>query len=230
MVDQAELDRALNYPYDVRAEPFEFDVASGVVTSLRTLPADAGGGRRPVLAVGSNAAPQQLARKFRGSGLTGSVLVVPCALAGSDVVYSARITPYGASPATTVPSPGTAAQVWLTFFDDAQRALVDGTEGLGAVYDAVEVDVGLVACEVGFEGPLVGYVARCGPLLVDGSPLALAAVGAERRVFPAVTEAEVLGQVAVYLGTDVESLVRDALASKSFRLDVNRSLAEGITR
>lgn len=229
MVDQEALDRALNYPYDVRSEPFEFDVATCAVSVLDSPSRDAGASRRPVLAVGSNAAPQQLARKFHESGLRGSVLVVPCTLAGFDVVYSARITAYGASPATTVPSTGTTARVWLTFFDDEQRELVDATEGLGSVYDAVEVDPGRVACEVEFDGPLVGYVARCGPMLVDGSPVALAAVQAEGRTLAAASEAEVLERVAAHLRLSVADLVERSLTDRSFRLATNRALAAGLT-
>ena len=218
----------MSYPYDVQVEPFEFAVETGAVTMLDSLLPDVAAGRRPVLAVGSNAAPQQLARKFRGSGLTGSVLVVPCTLAGSDVVYSARITPYGASPATTVPARGTTAHVWLTFLDDDQRVLVDASEGLGTVYDAVEVEPDAVACDVGFDGPLVGYVARCGPLLVDGAPRALAAVRADGRGLHSVFEGEVLGLIAAHLGLDVGSLVEQAVASRSFRAEVNQMLADGI--
>ena len=60
--------------------------------------------RTPVLAYGSNAAPEVLSRKLALSDQP--VLVVPARLREFDVVYSAHISPYGAVPATLQRSPG----------------------------------------------------------------------------------------------------------------------------
>ena len=58
-----------------------------------------------MLAIGSNAAPSQLERKFGGavSGWPRLPAVVPCArlaLAHHDVVYCPLISSYGSVPAT----------------------------------------------------------------------------------------------------------------------------------
>ena len=51
----------------------------------------------PVLAIGSNAAPQQLARKFPAERFPGGVLipVVRAVLQGFDVVYAPLLASYG---------------------------------------------------------------------------------------------------------------------------------------
>ena len=62
-------------------------------------------GRIPVIACGSNRAPEQLARKFQDWPLPLRIPVLCAKLAGFDVVYSAHFTRYGAVPATLHPSP-----------------------------------------------------------------------------------------------------------------------------
>ena len=63
------------------------------------------GGFTPVLAIGSNAAPSQLARKYGGGEPAGPAMdvAVPCVrlgLYGHDVVYCPLLSSYGSIPAT----------------------------------------------------------------------------------------------------------------------------------
>ncbi|MFK4068778.1 hypothetical protein [Streptomyces sp. NPDC029674] len=85
-------------------------------------------GRRPVIAVGSNASPGQLSHKLTRRGIPGAVPMVPVRLRGLAVGCSAHIgragyvaaAPYGARTART-----TLVVSWL---DAAQLSAVDATE------------------------------------------------------------------------------------------------------
>jgi len=68
-------------------------------------------GRKPVLAIGSNASPEQLDRKFTPAVLEelgpndGDIPIVRATAWGIDVVYGAYISSYWAIPATAVRAP-----------------------------------------------------------------------------------------------------------------------------
>src|SRR5438128_1689184 len=108
-----ELDRAFDYPYDVPPRSFLFVPGRGVSELDAASASELVQGRRAVLAVGSNAAPSQLARKFGEDD--GVIPVVRADLHDHDVVYAARFAPYGAVPATMLESPGTTAHVHATY-------------------------------------------------------------------------------------------------------------------
>lgn len=179
------VERAVAYPYATPDRPF---------VQLRHRTADPDefdldkDGRIPLLAYGSNAAPQVLARKLALSD--EPALVVPASLHDYDVVYSAHISPYGAIPATLAPSPGTVARACLAYLTPEQLSLVSATEPnyeLGSVAGLeCRPDDGEAVAE------LRVYLSRRGQLLLDGEELSLVAVKAEGRRFEAVSEAEVL--------------------------------------
>jgi hypothetical protein len=154
--------------------------------------------RTPVLAYGSNAAPQVLSRKLALSDQP--VLVVPACLAGFDVVYSAHISPYGAVPATLQRSPGTEVQVHVIYMTDAQIGVVSATE---PNYEPTLLEE--VECRLEDGGELdeiSAYISRHGCLLVDGSEIALAAVPASERSFAALSEPEAIEHVRASLCPD----------------------------
>ncbi|MET7356874.1 hypothetical protein ABZS76_00355 [Streptomyces sp. NPDC005562] len=85
-------------------------------------------GRLPVIAVGSNASPGQLAHKLARLGVPGAVPMVPVRLRGIGVGHSAHIGRAGyvaAAPYTAPEAHGTLVVSWL---DPAQLAAVDATE------------------------------------------------------------------------------------------------------
>lgn len=85
-------------------------------------------GRLPVIAVGSNASPGQLAHKLARLGLPAAVPMVPVRLRGIGVGHSAHIGRAGyvaAAPYTDPEARGTLVVSWL---DPAQLAAVDATE------------------------------------------------------------------------------------------------------
>ncbi len=189
------VERALGYPYTAPRQPF-------AQLGHRTLdPAEVDIDREertPVLAYGSNAAPQVLSRKLALSDQP--VLVVPACLAGFDVVYSAHISPYGAVPATLQRSPGTAVQVHVIYMTSAQIGVIAATEPNYVPTLLEEVDCRL---EDGRDlSEISAYISRHGCLLHDDSELALSAVVATGRVFAALSEPEAVEHVRASLCPD----------------------------
>jgi hypothetical protein len=179
------VERALAYPYEAPWEPF-------VQLGHETLAPDEleidRAERTAMLAYGSNAAPEALARKLALSDQP--VLVVPAWLEDFDVVYSAHISPYGAVPATLQRSPGTRVRIHLVYMTPAQVGLVSATE---PNYEAARMDAAVCHLDDGetIVGP-AAYLSRHGCLLDGEAEVALEAVEAIGRSFPALGEADVL--------------------------------------
>jgi hypothetical protein len=191
--------RALAYPYDPPAGSF-------VQVGERTLPVPPEEidveGRRALLAYGANAAPEALNRKLAALP-PEPIAVLRVALKGWDVVYSAHVTRYGAVPAAVVPSPGTVASVHLVFPSDAQLEAIAATEG--ANYELRELTDFGAELEIGGEGPaeIDAFISVHGPLLLDGSPVALAAIPARDRTFPELTTPEAIDRVRAGIHPDL---------------------------
>jgi len=179
------VERAKGYPYTAPWQPFvqlrhETLAAAEVEIDL--------GQRAAMLAYGSNAAPEVLARKLALSDQP--VLVVPAWLDDFDVVYSAHISPYGAVPATLQGSPGTRVRVHVVYMTQAQVGLVSATE---PNYESALIEGAVCRLDDGetIVGP-AAYLSHHGCLIEDGSEVALAAVEATGRAFEQLAEVEVL--------------------------------------
>ena len=187
--------RALAYPYDPPAGSF-------VQLGDRTLPVPPEeidvAGRRALLAYGANASPEALTRKLAALE-PRPIPVLRVSLSGWDVVYSAHVTRYGAVPAAVVASPGTVASVHLVFPDDEQLEAIAATEGRN--YRLEQLVDFAAEYEIGGEGPVEidAFVSVHGPVLLDGAPVALAAIPARDRAFPALTTPEMIDRVRAAL-------------------------------
>lgn len=85
-------------------------------------------GRLPVLASGSNAAPERLAAKFDADD--GVIPVTRAILKNFSVVFAGHFTGYGAIPATLAPSPNARALVWITWLTEEQLMIMHRSEGV----------------------------------------------------------------------------------------------------
>lgn len=155
---EALLARVRHYPYLPAAQGFALGAQP---------PADA----PEVIAFGANADPTILAAKL---GAGAAVRSRPARLADHDVVFSAHVSPYGAIPATLVPSPGASVAVHVLRLRAADLERLDATE---PNYVREMLTVGVQA-----------YRSRHGALLLHGAPVALAAVPVAGRTLPALTQ------------------------------------------
>lgn len=220
--------RALGYPYpapasdcvwvDGRTVPLRAHDVNAIAGALAEVGADARAKRTPVLAIGSNRAPEQLARKFADFPSPCAIVIARAFLKGFDVVYGAGIAGYGAvGGATLAPSPGTEVEVWATWLDNAQLQRMHETEGLAAgVYGLYELQRISLAFK---SGPVwssaVAYVQRRGALGLGGAPTAIAEVPARGRRLQALRQPQ------------AQALLRDRFAPGA---SVDRFIHENLTR
>jgi hypothetical protein len=193
---------AFSYPFAIPEGSYLFQDGAAL-----PLPADENfRGRTPVLAVGSNQSPEQLARKF--AHMKGPVRcpVTRCWLGDFDVVHATHVTRYGAIPGNLHPAPGARVRLSVTWFDPEQLAVVHETELTGENYVFGRLEGAKVQIESGgampglFAPELYAYVSLEGVLNRDGKPLGLAALAAEGRPHPAATVREALAHLHARAG------------------------------
>lgn len=197
------LERALGYPYAIPRRSFA--LSGGRALELDAVDVDRGS-RVPLLAYGSNAAPEVLARKLDSA--RDPVPVVRTALRDFDVVYSAHVSRYGAVPATLSPSPGTEVPAFVAYLTPEQLRLLSATEpnyelaSFSRDDDPEELRI---------------YLSRHGCLLLDGGEVALSAIEARGRTRRAMSQRQVLERVrdGLFPGRTLSELV--ALA-RGYRL------------
>ncbi len=228
--DHALLRLAKGYPYAAPAGSYLY--RDGNSEPLAG-PLDAAllAGRVPVIAHGSNRAPEQLHRKFGHlAGAASTIPVTRARLHGHDVVFSAHMTRYGSISATLHEAPGTRVQVYVTWLTDAQVARMHETEigqgnyGYGRI-DGVRLDIeGGPALAEAFV-----YLSVHGCLAdpeTSGAPLALAAVAAESRVHRAVDQEAALSVLHRAHHADI---ALDAMILANIRnLEQRRTLVEAL--
>ncbi|MPY57050.1 hypothetical protein [Streptomyces spongiae] len=159
-----------------REEPLSYPGAwpeeSGLLVGDRMLPLNAHDtfeGRVPVLAVGSNACPGQLRHKMAEFGITTPIPMVKARVTGLDVGVSAHVSLMGYVSASPFNAPGTVRELFLTWLDPEQLAVVDASEGVMSPTGAYN-RAWLPSCDV-----------RVEPELDSGRPLAGAYVYVNRR-------------------------------------------------
>jgi hypothetical protein len=213
------VERAIGYPYPRPSGAFRYWPASDRTERVEAIGEDDLRGRTIVLAIGSNAAPEQLRRKF-GSHPTADrpVLVVPTRLQDHDVVYAALVARYGSVPATLIERAGTTCHIHVTMLDADQLERMHETEGVGSAYELVSVDARLVEIEsLGRPTRCEAYVAKAGPLLHERSPVALTAIAADGRSLRAWDQATVLATVASSVGLSTEAFIGRVTTDEVFR-------------
>lgn len=224
MSDAEILRRARGYPYDAPHDSYTWE--SG---ALRPFAAADHAGRTPVLAFGSNRAPERLVQKFGHLG-DHRIPVEAATLTDFDVVYAAHITSYGAVPAMLQRAEGTACRIAVTWLDDDQLPIMHESEMSAANYVYARLDdVALVLdggarmdhafCYIGTRGHLTAE---------DRAPYPLLAVHAEGRETPGISTGEALEIVRTRIESDEDEdafvlrLVRDP----EYRRAVTERIAE----
>lgn len=223
--------RALTYPYTVQNYCY---LHSGNEAGIRPLDvariAAATRGLVPVLASGSNRAPERIAAKFPNLGPAEAIPVTRCRLHGFDSVYSAHFARYGAIAATLQASPGTVVELAVTWLSEAQLPAMHRSEARGVNYDFarlsglhIELADGSVLEEAH------AYIGRRGCLALDGAAVALAEIPARGRRFPALDQRAVqtLARDRLAPGTELEAFIEENVLIAETRLARTEALAEG---
>lgn len=183
--------RAVGYPYLLL--DYSFVMEDGAHRALQgDAVEDLLMARRPVLAVGSNMSPLQLARKFPDPSF-GTIPVTRTRLKDFDSVYSTHFTTYGSIPATLFPSPGTTVTLFLTWLTPRQEDRMHETETLSENYGFYRVDDVEMTLDHGPAGldHMYGYLSSRGAVAIDGDPVPLAEVPAEGRRWRALGQMDI---------------------------------------
>ncbi len=163
------IEQAESYPF--ARPPVSYLFADGRMRPLDDFSPD---GRTPVIACGSNAAPERLAAKFPSDE---TIPVTRARLRHYAVVYSAHVSSYGAVPATLHPCPGSETELFITWLDERQLERMHATEGVGMRYDYVELGgLELLVDRHGRLHAAGAYLSRNGALRLTGDPVRLAEV------------------------------------------------------
>lgn len=232
--EAALFEQAVGYPWTRPAGSYR--LTSGSVELLEDLTggerervlaefASEGSGRLPVLAIGSNAAPEALERKFAhfAEEEDRAVLALTGRLHDFDVGVGAQPTIYGSMPATLFPSPGTAVcatLLWVTPRQFTQLTWSELTYWLGKLRTRFEADEG----DEHFD-EVLAFVSRFGAFCVDERPVALAPIQASGRTAEALTQEQLLDAAAVLaIGPEAkaETLVRAIFEDLN---EINRKIA-----
>ncbi len=182
--------------------------------------------RTAVLAYGANAAPERLQHKFEAEGPGAVFPVVKARLFDFDIVHACHYSSYGAVPATLAPSPGTVAEIALTYLDSGQLARMHETELSGRRYVYGRLGQirlqpeGLAALDA-----VHSYWTDYGYFAGPTGPLALSAIAARGRRFAAAGQEDMQIQTRDRLapGRDMHDFVHENISDPALRQE--RSLA-----
>ncbi len=160
--------------------------------------------RTPVLAVGSNQSPVQLARKFKGCHW-GAIPVLRMRLDGFNVAYSPHIASYGAIPGTLHEAQNVQVTLFVNWLNSAQLIRMHETEITGANYSFgllvnlnVEVEVGPPLDSV------FTYASTHGTLCDACGPIPIAEVGSKNRRRPGLSQMDIQRFARDKLEPDIE--------------------------
>ncbi|MCA8930184.1 MAG: hypothetical protein KDC18_19165 [Alphaproteobacteria bacterium] len=208
------LARALDYPYAAPAGSYLF--RDGRALPYRPPGRGAHGRRVPVIGYGSNRAPEQLARKYPGAA---EIPVEAAWLEGFDAVHAARLSGYGAVPATLAPCPGMRVAVSVAWLTLAQLPAMHRSEAIGVGYDFGVLEAPLLGEHSGRLPRALVYVARSGAFAPAGEPVALAGIRAEGRRWRALAQAEMQEYLRAALAPDqpLERFVLDHADNRAVR-------------
>ena len=199
------LARALGYPFSVPRDSYVY--VDGAPVAWQERPPVDETERVRVMSYGANATVEALRAKL-GAGV---VPVRRATLGDFDAVYSAHISPYGAIPAALQRSPGTRVTVFVLSLTAAQLAQLHPTE---PNYRFAHSPGSTLHTS---EAPAGGGRVRVAPRLPAHRrrAVAVAAIEARGRRFPAPAEADVLDRVRSLLAParSLDEFVHENVAS-----------------
>jgi len=221
-------DRAIGYPYPIPPRSYVYhngacdEVSAGV-------PFPDVSGLTPVLAVGSNQSPRQLARKFPGPDWA-PIPVSRVGLEDFDTVYSAHITGYGSIAATLFYAPGTIVNLFVNWLNETHLRRMHETElgnenyEFGRLADVcLRPETGPALNEVSLYHGLRGIFAP------EGHPVPLAEVSANYRQFDAMTQHQVQTCIRDRLDPEkpLEDFVHESVADPEVRTSRTERIGRG---
>lgn len=167
-----------------------------------------------VLAYGSNGAISRLKDKF-SARQAGPIVMLRGRLHDFDVTFSAHFAAYGSIPATLQHSIGTAVDLFVMYASEDDLETLHASENVGVNYvymrlDGIRLDV---ARRLSLQS-VHAYISKHGSL-----DIALSAVPARNRLFPSMTEVEVLTWARDHLeaGKGLDEFIMESVLDQETR-------------
>jgi hypothetical protein len=212
----------LLYPFEVPQHSFVWRAGGTETLSCSAPVSEMTARRHAILAIGSNASPAQLTRKFAQerfvdpSSPEGSIPVLRAEVDDVDVAYGAHVAGYGALPATLLDTPGVCAQIFVTWLTSMQLERMNETEGLGHSYQLRRM---LGVRSNGDVVDALGYVTVAGVAVLGGSPLGLVSTDAQGSSWRRGTQRQAWDLLSLDMGcgTDGKALLDRVLGSPAWR-------------
>ncbi|MEX1109029.1 MAG: hypothetical protein WEC00_08980 [Dongiaceae bacterium] len=207
---------AQSYPFDIPDASFLF--RNGAAETLQDVP-DLGG-RTPVLAIGSNQSPVQLARKFAHAPET-EIPVTRAWLDDYDICYATHVTRYGSIPGNLHHCENMRVRLSITWLDETQLRVMHATEIVGESYVYARLSgLGLETENGSRVDSALAYVSLHGVMRIDGAPLGLASMAAEGRPHCAAFQNEALAALHRRCGNQnaIEDFILAAIADPAERM------------
>jgi len=228
MTKKCPIHHAKSYPFDIPDSSYVLEK-----DGWRALPSQEHetDGRHAVIASGSNAAPQQLAAKYRDHGhlLDQPIYVTRAILHDFDAVYSAHFSSYGSIPATLAHAPGAKSHLFVTWLTDRQLARMHETEAVGVNYDYTRLHGIELAMENGDSlDSAHAYLSRRGCLNRNGRPIPLVELTTQGRRWTPMSQCEVLDYARSLIAPDEapEAFIEAGINSPALRKKRAGALAE----
>ena len=220
--------RAIGYPYPIPGCSYVYhDGAFDKVARAADFPDVAG--LTPVLAVGSNQSPLQLARKFPGRDWA-PIPVSRVQLKDFDTVYSAHITGYGSIAATLCHMPGTTVHLFVNWLDEPHLRRMHETELGNENYEFGRLTDICLTAEAGPSLTDVSlYHGLRGIFALSGAPVPLAEVPASHRQYEDMTQHQVQTCIRDSLEPEkpLETFVRESVDNPETRKTRTERIGEG---
>lgn len=230
---ERHFEHAIGYPWHPMQGGAEFALrADGSAPPLgnedreRAREMSGNGGLHPMVAIGSNASPDALARKLAdlADPLDREVLAASATLNDVKIGFSAHIAVYGALPATLVHAPGARTTATMLFVTSAQLSrIADGEFN----YVLARLDAATIECTVPLVADPLAFVSRHGAIAERGEALDLRTV--------AQTDAlDLAARTAIGPSATARDLVRETVESYAWAVAEARPklalLAEPLNR
>ncbi len=183
--------------------------------------------RHPVIACGSNAAPERLRQKFGDKDTVIPTLEV--IVEGYCILYAARFTRYGSVPATVAKVPGTLTTMHVNLLTDDQLEVMDETETIGVSYNRFEIDGNAICLKNGDAVPRAhAYFNRNGALFVNDMVLAPSGIDGDAPRHQAMGQSDVQGVIKLLLDAEgsVDDFIFQNIEDHSLRFRRNAFLRE----
>jgi len=220
-------ERAIGYPYTIPERSYVYHNGACEEVSSDTAFPDVFG-LTPVLAVGSNQSPSQLARKFPGPDWA-PIPVSRVALEDFDTVYSAHITGYGSVAATLFHAPGTVVSLFVNWLNDSHLRRMHETELGNENYQFGRLAGVNLRSEAGpsLNGVSLYHGLR-GIFAPEGRPVPLAEVPARNRQHEDMTQRQV--QTCIRDRVDPGKPLKDFIQESVTDVQTRNSRTERIGR